>query len=148
MSDNWTFDITTPEPGYMEPDTPQTGTRAYTTHDFPDFFASTSSGYQPHEEYDYTAMRTTLDDILSELRHRNDVDADRDILLRNIQMQHEEIRVTIDQITETQLDFVERTEINAGDLTEQMNIVLMEVAGMREYMQHVPHPAFGIGGFA
>ncbi|KAI5390050.1 hypothetical protein KIW84_075396 [Lathyrus oleraceus] len=41
----------------------------------------------PREDYDYTAMRTTLDDVLSELKHRNDVEADRD---------DEEMRVTID----------------------------------------------------
>ncbi|KAI5398304.1 hypothetical protein KIW84_063910 [Lathyrus oleraceus] len=48
---------------------------------------SSSSGYHPREEYDYTAMRTTLDDILSEIRHLNDVDTDSDMLLRNIQSQ-------------------------------------------------------------
>ncbi|KAI5413961.1 hypothetical protein KIW84_058203 [Lathyrus oleraceus] len=106
------------EPDHMEQDAPHTGTHAHTTHAFPDSFTGTSSGYQPCEEYDYTAMRITLDDILSELKHRNDVDADRDVLLRSIHRQKEEMRITIDQIRETQLDFVERTELNMGDLTE------------------------------
>ncbi|KAI5430861.1 hypothetical protein KIW84_035118 [Lathyrus oleraceus] len=79
-----TFDITSPEPDHMEKDAPHTSAHAHTTHAFPDPFVGTSSGYQPHEEYDYTAIRTALDDILSELRHRNNVDADRDVLLRNI----------------------------------------------------------------
>ncbi|KAI5430277.1 hypothetical protein KIW84_034746 [Lathyrus oleraceus] len=109
---------------------------------------STSSEYQPREEYDYIAMWTTLDDVLSELRHRNDADVDCDVLLRHIQRQQEEMRVTIDQIRETQLDFVERTKLNMGDLIEQMTVVHLEVEGMREYMQHVPNPAFGRGGFA
>ncbi|KAI5395670.1 hypothetical protein KIW84_062008 [Lathyrus oleraceus] len=108
----------------------------------------TSSGYQPCEEYDYTAMRTTLDDVLSELRYQNDAEADRDVILRNIQRQQEEIRVSIDQIRQTQLDFVERIELNIADLIENMNGVHMEAASMREYMQHVPNPAFGRGGFA
>ena len=56
--------------------------------------------------------------------------------------------VTINQIKETLLDFVDRTELNMGDLIENMNGVHMEVAGMREYMQHVPNPAFDRGGFA
>lgn len=96
MSANWTFDLNAPEFGHMEQDAPQTSTHAHTTHVFPDSFAGTSSGYQPREEYDYTAMRTALDDIISELRHRNDVNADRDMLLRNIQRQQEKIKVTID----------------------------------------------------
>ncbi|KAI5402897.1 hypothetical protein KIW84_050480 [Lathyrus oleraceus] len=100
------------------------------------------------EEYDYTAMRTTLDDVLSELRHQNDANADCDVLLRHIQRQQEEIRVTIDQIRETHLDFVERTKLQMGDLIEQMTRVHLEVACMREYMQHVPNPAFGRRGFA
>lgn len=93
-------------------------------------------------------MRTALDDVLSELRHRNDTEVDRDVLLRNIQRQQKEMRVSIDQIRHTQLNFVERTELNMVYLVENMNGVHMEVAGMREYMQHVPNPAFGRGGFA
>ncbi|KAI5423876.1 hypothetical protein KIW84_030194 [Lathyrus oleraceus] len=58
----------------------------------------TSSGYQPREEYDYPAMRTTLDDVLSKLIHWNDVEADHDVLLRNIQMQQAKMRASIDQI--------------------------------------------------
>ncbi|KAI5436345.1 hypothetical protein KIW84_022717 [Lathyrus oleraceus] len=54
---------------------------------------------------------------------------DRDVLLRNIQRQKEEMKVTIDQIRETQLDFVNKTDINMGDLIEQMNEMLMEVSG-------------------
>ncbi|KAI5427382.1 hypothetical protein KIW84_032703 [Lathyrus oleraceus] len=52
----------------------------------------------------------------------------------HIQRQQEEMRVTIDQIRETQLDFVERTELNMGDLIEQLTGVHLEVEGMREYM--------------
>lgn len=70
----------------MEQDAPHTGTQAHTEPAFPDSFVGTSSGHQTHEEYDYTAMMTTLDDVLSELRQQNDAEADRDILLRNIQM--------------------------------------------------------------
>lgn len=84
ISVNWTFDITAPEPNHMEKDAPQDGTHAHTTHVFPDSFAGTSSEYQPREEYDYTAMRITLDDVLSELKHRNNTDADCDVLLRYI----------------------------------------------------------------
>ncbi|KAI5428991.1 hypothetical protein KIW84_033840 [Lathyrus oleraceus] len=102
LSANWIFNANTPDPG-------------------------TSSGYQPREEYYYTTMRITLDDILSELRHQNDVDVERDT-------------------RETQLDFVERTKLNMGDLTEQMNGVRMEVSDMREYMQHVPQPEYGRSG--
>ncbi|KAI5401002.1 hypothetical protein KIW84_065730 [Lathyrus oleraceus] len=88
---NWVLDANAPDPDdtirsdYREQDAPQTGTHAYSTHAFLDFFAGTSSGYQPHEEYDYTSMRTAFDDILSELRHQNDVDEYRDMLLRSIQ---------------------------------------------------------------
>ncbi|KAI5439610.1 hypothetical protein KIW84_025118 [Lathyrus oleraceus] len=146
MSANWTFDLLVPEPDHMEKDAPQASAHVHTKHAFPNSFLGTSFGYQPREEYDYTAMRTTLDDILSELRHHNDVDADCDVLLRNIQRQQDEMMISINQIRETQLDFVERTELNMGDLTEQMNKVHMEVSGMREYIQHVPHPAFGKGG--
>ncbi|KAI5436546.1 hypothetical protein KIW84_022878 [Lathyrus oleraceus] len=132
MSADWTFDLNAPEPDHMEQDAPHTGTHAHITSAFPDSFTGTSSGYQPREEYDYTSTRITLDDLL----------------LRNIHWQWEEIRVSIDQIRQTQLDFVERTELNMGDLIENMNEVHMEVAGMREYMQHMPNPAFGRGGFA
>ncbi|KAI5428537.1 hypothetical protein KIW84_033501 [Lathyrus oleraceus] len=125
MSTNWTFDLNAPEPDHMEQDTPHTGTHARTAPTFPDSFTSTSSGYQSREEYDYTTMRTTL--------------ADR---------QQEEMRVSVDQIRQTQLDFIERTELNMDDLIENMNGVHMEVAGMREYIQHVPSPAFDRGGFA
>ncbi|KAI5406548.1 hypothetical protein KIW84_053039 [Lathyrus oleraceus] len=79
----------------MEQDAPHTRTHAHTTHAFSNSFASTSSGYQPHEEYDYTTMRITLDDILSELRHQNDIYMDCYVLLRTIQRQQEEMRVTI-----------------------------------------------------
>ncbi|KAI5440122.1 hypothetical protein KIW84_025465 [Lathyrus oleraceus] len=87
MSANWTFDITAPEPDNMDQDAPYIGTHAHTAPAFPDSFPGTSFGHQPHEEYDHIAMMTTLDDVLSELRHRNDVEADHDVLLRNIQMQ-------------------------------------------------------------
>lgn len=152
MRTNWIFDANAPDPDdtirhdRMEQDAPQTGTHAHTTYVFPDSFAGASSGYQPREEYDYTAMRTTLDDILSQLRHQNDVDEDCGVLLRSIQRQQKEIRVTIDQIRETQLDFVERTELNMGDLTEKMNRMCMEVSDMREYMQQVPHLVYDRGG--
>ncbi|KAI5424089.1 hypothetical protein KIW84_030342 [Lathyrus oleraceus] len=82
------FDANAPDPDdtlgsdRIEQDAPQNGTHAHTTYAFPDSFVGTSSRYQLHEEYDYIAMRTTLDDILSELRHQNDVDADRDVPLR------------------------------------------------------------------
>ncbi|KAI5420407.1 hypothetical protein KIW84_044266 [Lathyrus oleraceus] len=66
----------------------------------------------------------------------------------NTQRQHEKMRVSIDQIRQTHLDFVERTELNIADLIENMNGVHMKVSGMREYMQHVPNPTFGRGGFA
>lgn len=124
LSTNWNFDALAPDPDdtirpdRMEQDAPQTGTHAHTTHVFPDSFVGTSSGYQPCEKYNYTAMRTTLDDILSDIRHRNDVYMDRDVILRSIQRQQEKMKVTIDQIRETQLDFVERAELNMGDLTE------------------------------
>lgn len=70
----------------MEQDAPRTGTHvhAHTTHAFFYSFAGTSSGYQPREENDYTTIRIDLDDILSKLRHQNDVDADRDKILRSI----------------------------------------------------------------
>lgn len=71
----------------MEQDAPHTGTDAYTTHVFPDSFIGTSSKYHPRKEYDYTTMRTSLYNILCELRHQNDADADRDMLLRSIQRQ-------------------------------------------------------------
>lgn len=58
------------------------------------------------------------------------------------------MRVFIDQIRQTQLDFVERTELNIADLIENMNGVHMEVAGMKEYMKHVPNHALRRGGFA
>jgi hypothetical protein len=90
-------------------------------------------------------MRTALDYILSELRDRNDINVERNVLLRSIQRQQEEIRATIDQIREPQLDFVERTKLNMGDLTEQMNGVRMEVSDMREYIQHVPHLVYDRG---
>ncbi|KAI5388012.1 hypothetical protein KIW84_073922 [Lathyrus oleraceus] len=104
---NWIFDANAPDPDdtirpdRMEQDAPHTGSHAHITHAFFYSFAGTSSEYQPHEEYDYTTMRTTLDDILSELRHQNNVSAVRDILLRSIQRQQEEMKVTIDQIKET-----------------------------------------------
>ena len=41
-------------------------------------------------------MRTSLDDVLSELRHQNVPEEDHNVLLRNIQRQQEEIRVSID----------------------------------------------------
>lgn len=56
------------------------------------------------------------------------------------------MRVTIDQIRETQLYFVERIELNMGDLTEKMNRVCMEVSDMQKYMHHVPHPVYDRGG--
>lgn len=58
------------------------------------------------------------------------------------------MRVFINQIRQTQLDFVEWMELNMDELIENMNGVHMEMASMREYMQHVPNPAFGKGGFA
>ncbi|KAI5387281.1 hypothetical protein KIW84_073426 [Lathyrus oleraceus] len=115
--------ISNQELNHMEQDAPHTGTHAHTAHAFPNSFAG-------------------------ELRHQNDANTEHDVLLRHIQRQQKKIRVTIDQIRETQLDFVERTELNMGDLTEQMAGVHLEVAGMREYMQHVPNPAFGRGCFA
>ncbi|KAI5414605.1 hypothetical protein KIW84_040187 [Lathyrus oleraceus] len=84
MSAKWTFDLDAPEPDHMEQDAPHTGTQAHIAPVFLDSFAGTSSGHQPREEYDYIAMKATLDDILSELRHRSDADADCDVLLRNI----------------------------------------------------------------
>ncbi|KAI5430262.1 hypothetical protein KIW84_034733 [Lathyrus oleraceus] len=148
MSANWTFDLTAPEPDHTEQDAPHTGTHAPIAPAFPDSFVGTSSKHQPHEEYDYTARRITLDDVLSKLRHRNDAEEDRDVLLRNIQMQQEKMRASIDQIRQTQLDFVERTNLHIANLIDNMNEVHMEVAGMREYVQYVPNPAFGRGGFA
>lgn len=137
---NWIFDGNAPDPDdnvrldRMEQDAPQTGTHAHITYAFPGSFAGTSSRYQPRNEYDYTIIRRTLDDILIELRHQNDIDAECDVLLRSIQRQQEEMRVTIDQIRENQLDFFERTELNMGDLTMHMNEVRMEVSYMREYV--------------
>lgn len=98
LSANWIFDANAPDPDdnvrpdRMEQDVPQTGTHAHTTHAFPDSFAGTSSRYHPRKEYDYIAIRTALNDILSELRHRNDVATDRDVLLKSIQRQQEEMR--------------------------------------------------------
>ncbi|KAI5418641.1 hypothetical protein KIW84_043029 [Lathyrus oleraceus] len=86
MSTNWNFDINAPEPDHMEQDAPHTGTQAHIAPAFPDSFVDTSSGHQPCKEYDYTSMKKTLDDVLSELRHQNDAEADHDVLLRNIQM--------------------------------------------------------------
>lgn len=86
MSTNWTFDLTAPEPDHIEQDVPHTGTHAHTAPAFPDYFAGTSSRYQPCEEYDSIAMKIALDDVLSKLRHRNNAEADHDVLLRNIQM--------------------------------------------------------------
>lgn len=148
MSANWTFDLTAPEPDHMEKDVPHTGTHAYIAPAFPDSFAGTSFGHQPREEYDYTTMRTTLDDVLSELRHQNNVEEDRDVLLRNIQMHQEKMRASIGQIRQTQIYFVERMNLHIADLIDNMNGVHVEVAGMREYMQYMPNPAFGRGGFA
>lgn len=151
LSANWIFDANASDPNdtiradRMEQDAPLTVTHAYTTHALPDSFAGTSSGYQLRKEYEYTSMRTTLDDILSELRHQNNVDMDRDVLLMSIQRQHEEMSVTINHIRETQLDFVERTKLNMGELAEQMNRVRVEVSDMREYMQHVPHLVYDRG---
>lgn len=87
ISSNWIFDLNTPKPDHMEQDVPYTGTHAYTIPAFPDSYACTSSRYHPHKKYDYTTMRTTLDDVLSEIRHWNDAGIDRDVLLRNIQRQ-------------------------------------------------------------
>lgn len=143
-SANWTSDLNASEPDHMEQDAPHTCTHAYIAHVFPDSFGGTSSEHQPCEEYDYTAMRTTLDEVLSELRHQNDAEADQDVLLRNIQMQETEMRVSTDQIRQTQLDFVERTKLNIADIIKNMNEVHMKVTCMREYMQHFPNPAFGI----
>lgn len=58
------------------------------------------------------------------------------------------MRVSIDQIRQTQLDFVERTDLHIANLIDNMNGVHMEVEGMREYMQHVPNPDFNRGGYA
>jgi hypothetical protein len=58
LSANWIFDANahdpddTISPNHMEKDAPQTGAYSYTTHDFLDSFAGTSSGYQPYEKYD------------------------------------------------------------------------------------------------
>lgn len=104
MSANWTFDLNAPEPdnkdepGHMEQYTPHTDTPTHTTHVFLDSFAGTSSRYKSHEEYDYIAMRTALDDILREHRHRNDAKTERDVLLRNIHRKQEEMRITINQL--------------------------------------------------
>ncbi|KAI5444134.1 hypothetical protein KIW84_012664 [Lathyrus oleraceus] len=152
LSTNWIFYANAPDPDdnvrpdRMEEDTPQNGTHAHTTHAFSDSSTGTSFGYQPREEYDYTAIRITLDDILSELRHQNDIDVESDVLFKSIQRKQEEMRVTIDQIRENQLDFVERTKLNMGDLIEKMNEVRREVSDMREYMQHVPHLVYGRSG--
>ncbi|XP_050909800.1 uncharacterized protein LOC127123641 [Lathyrus oleraceus] len=90
-------------------------------------------------------MRTSLDDILSELRHQNDAEAERDVLLRNLHRQQEEMRITINQLRDSHVDYVERDEHNMVEHIEQMIDVRMEVSGTREYMQHMPHPAFGRG---
>ncbi|KAI5421885.1 hypothetical protein KIW84_045362 [Lathyrus oleraceus] len=96
MSDNWICDLNTHDPDHMEQDASHNGTHVSQPEKY-----STSSRYQPCEEYDYTVMRTSLDDVLSELRHRNDDDVDCDVLLKHIQRQQEEMRVTIEQIIET-----------------------------------------------
>ncbi|KAI5431095.1 hypothetical protein KIW84_035309 [Lathyrus oleraceus] len=58
--------------------------------------------------------------------------ANQNLVIRNIQRQQEEMRFTIDQIRQTQVDFMERTELNMADLIENMNGMHMEVACMRE----------------
>ena len=57
------------------------------------------------------------------------------------------MRVSIDQIRQSPLDFVERMNLHIADLIKNMNRVHLEVASMREYMQHVPNSAFNRGGF-
>lgn len=85
MSANWTFYLNAPELDHMEQNAPHTSTQEHTVPTFPDSVAGTSSEHQPHEEYDYTSMKTSLDDVLSELRHQNDDEVHRYILLSNIQ---------------------------------------------------------------
>lgn len=57
------------------------------------------------------------------------------------------MRVSIDQIRESPLEFVERMNHHIADLIKNMNKVHLQVAGMREYMQHVPNSTFDRGGF-
>lgn len=137
MSANWTFDLNAPkhdnedEPDHMEQDAPHIDTHTHTTHIFPDSFTGTSSGYQSREEYNYTDMRTTLDDIFNEIKDQNDAEVERDVLLRNIHRQQEEMRITIDQLRDSHVDYVERTEHNMVELNEQMTYMCVEVSGMR-----------------
>lgn len=106
---NWIYDLTAREPGHsaptnipahdnesvptddeydhMEHDPPgisEPVTCAYIIPDPSNTFVCTSSGHQSQEEYDYVAIRITLDDVLYELRHCNDIDAKRNQLFRNM----------------------------------------------------------------
>lgn len=59
-------------------------TRAHTALGPFNTFTDTSPWHQSWEEYDYVGIMTALDDVPCELRHHNDVDAERDQLMRYI----------------------------------------------------------------
>lgn len=69
-------------PGISEP-----ATHAHTAPGPSKIFAGISSGHQSRKEYDYVAIRTTLNDVLCELRYRNDIDVECDQLFRDMQRQ-------------------------------------------------------------
>lgn len=61
------------------------GSPTHTTHLASNHFAGTSFGQQSREEYDYMGIQTALDDILYQLQDRNDIDAECDHLIRDMQ---------------------------------------------------------------
>lgn len=64
--------------------------------------------------------------------HLNEMEADHDLLLRNMQRQQEELRVATDKIIQQKTDFLDRTQQDMGDLIEQMDEVRLKLTDMRQ----------------
>lgn len=88
-----------------------------------------------------------MDDILCQLQEHHDADIECDQLLRDIQRQQIEMATHIHQIRAQQIDYIERTKLNMGDLIEEMAGLRVGVDGLHEYVQHVgvSHPQYGQG---
>lgn len=102
---NWTFDLNFPKPGdnidtrvnkvretyddYDDLDhgSPETSTHPHNAHGTSNTFAGTSFGHQPRGRDDYTNIRSSLDDVLAEMRQCNTLYATRDQMMHDIQAQ-------------------------------------------------------------
>ena len=86
-----------------------------------------ASRQQTPQEYDYVAIRTTLDEAIKELRHWNDTETECDTMFQAMQQQQLDMMTQIQAIQGQHHNHVERTEFNMTDLIEQMTTLQVGV---------------------